>query len=479
MQYPSVHTRLALLPVGITCFFCSVFAAGITGDAANTGFHLLEEPVNPRFIAMGFSGTALAGKGFASYNPALPFLVHRTYLAAEYGTHPRADLKHTQLETALQIKNLFFGLSLHNESIDNIYETNIWGWLPYYDTPFSAQFTNISLTAGYRALDNLGIALGVNGMQDRIYNEYAYAISFSAGAVMNPIPDRLYIGFSVLNVGFSTPMLGADSGSVWGDGERLPMNSRLGMAWTHSVKDMPYTVAFDIVYRNVRDRDDPFTRHIQERFSFPLGFELRPVPPLALRIGKRINFPTEILNFGIGFNLDPLQVDASFVIPRLVDDAEIKWLTGITFFLKTKKKEPETKPVIDKPAISSTEEMSTDVAGSIDTSDTGTTAHDTTAGEPGIPEDTDSLRTEEDAPQPEAIVPDTTASADVSASSDTVQADEVDSEGGATADDFETKPAQDMETISSEKITVVPPRQTEKEPAVEREDTSATEPAEK
>ncbi len=332
------------LPVGVS-------AGDATEDAANIGFQMLEEPVNPRFIAMGFTGGALAGKGFSFYNPALPFLVGQSYLSAEYGMYPKADLKHTQLETVLSLENWFVGLSLHSESIDDIYETNVWGNPPYYDVPFSAQFTDISLAVGFTQWEDFALALSVNGLQDRIHDESAYALTFSAGAVVVPVPERLSLGLSLLNVGFSTPMLGADSGSVWGEGEKLPLNARFGAAWTDSFKDMPYTVALDVVYRNVRDRSDPFTRHIRDRFTVPLGFELWPLPPLAVRMGKRINFPTEIINFGIGFKLEQLTVDASFVIPRLVDDAELKWLTGITWYLSADhKKRRGKKKAVDKPS---------------------------------------------------------------------------------------------------------------------------------
>lgn len=338
---------------GMVVFFViGIHAYDITKDAANTGFHFLEVPLNPHLIAMGNAGTAQAGKGFSYYNPALPFLLKKSYLAAEYGQHPKADFQHPQLEGVLFLERWFFGLSFNNASIENIYETNFWGNLPYYDASFSQQFINMSLNVGFSQWSDFAFALCLNGTQDRIHEEYAYAFSFSAGAVYVPIPERLTLGISILYLGTSTPMLGDDSKSAWGKGESLPVNSRLGVAWTDSLREMPYTVAFDIVYRNVRDKSDEFTKHIRDRFTFPLGAEVWVLPPLAIRLGKRINMPTEVINFGVGLKFDPLAVDASFTVPKFVDDAEIKWRTGITYYLKSKKtKKPKETVTIKKPLI--------------------------------------------------------------------------------------------------------------------------------
>ena len=341
--------------------FFSIQADDITEDAANSGFHFLEEYINPRFIAMGTAGAALSGKGFSFYNPAIPFLMKKTYLSVEYGQYPKADLKHAQLEGVLSLEKWFFGLSLHNESIDNIYETNFWGNLPFYNAPFSQQFINMSLVIGFSQWSDFAFALCINGTQDRIHDEHAYALSFSGGAVYMPLPDHLTLGLSILYLGTSTPMLGADSANSWGKGEDLPLNSRFGVSWTDKLKDIPYTAAFDIVYRNVRDRSDRFTKYAKYRFAFPLGVEVWPLPPLAVRLGKRFNRPTEVINFGVGLKLDPLSVDASFVVPKLIDDAEIKWLTSITYNLRSKKtRKPRETVIFEKPLIISPQSSPSD-----------------------------------------------------------------------------------------------------------------------
>lgn len=326
-----------------------LFAGDITEDAANVGFQLLEEPQNPRSLAMGATGTALDGQGFAYYNPAKAFLAKQSYLTVDFGNYNKADLHDILLESSVLLTNWFVSLSLRNTSVDDIYETNFWGNLPFYDVPFSSQLTAVSLAAGYSQWEDFAIAVCVNGVQDRIHDSYAYALSLSAGAVLKIIPDHLTAGLSMTHLGNSTPMLGDDKGSTWGEGEKLPFNSRLGIAWNYAIKSMPFTAALDIVYRNVRDAGGSFTRRIQDRFTVPLGLEFQPLDFLAIRMGKRFNHRTELLSFGAGLRLDPLEVNLSFVAPKLVDDAQIKWHTSVTYYLRKKSgaQQPD-KPI--KPA---------------------------------------------------------------------------------------------------------------------------------
>ncbi|MGD9200348.1 MAG: hypothetical protein PVI26_02195 [Chitinispirillia bacterium] len=337
--YFNFLTTVILLSSVVTS---EIYADDIKASAANTGFQLLENPVNPRFIAMGSAGTASSGSGFSYYNPALPFLIGTSYLSAEYGQYPKADLKRTHLEGVVFLEEWFFGITFHTESIENIFPVNIWGNLPGYDKPFSQQFTNISLNCGFSKWEDFAFAVSFNAMQDRIEDEYAYAFTVSTGAVFIPIPGHLTVGLSLLNYGTSTPMLGSDNKKSIGDGEDIPMNSRLGITWIHSIKEIPYTFALDVVYRNVLDRDKSFKRNIRDRFTVPIGLEVKPLAPLAIRIGKRFNLSTEIINFGLGVNLDLLHVDLSFVIPRLIDDNQIKWLTAVTYYLRKKKDQGHT-----------------------------------------------------------------------------------------------------------------------------------------
>ncbi len=335
----NIFDKYRLYTIVVLFLIPSLYASDhAVGDAANFGFQLLEEPLNPKFIAMGSAGTAVGGNGFAYYNPALPYILDRTYLSFEYGQYPKADLKHLNLEVSFRIRKLFFGISLHSETIDKIFPVGPFGNLPYYNAPSSAQLTNMSLNIGFTQWDNLAFAVCLNATQDRIFDEYAYALSFSAGTIYNPIPKHLYLGLSILNVGSSTPMEGMDSLDTFGKGEYLPLNSRFGISWIDTLKGFPYTITMDIVYRNVYEKSKPFKRNIQDRFSIPVGFEVKVLPSLAIRVGKRFNFQSEILNLGIGLNSKNLAIDASFIIPKLVNDNELKWLTCITYLIDSKRK---------------------------------------------------------------------------------------------------------------------------------------------
>jgi hypothetical protein len=323
---------LALLV--LSCF-TFVYGSDSQEDAANTGFQLIEEPISPRAIGMGGAGAALRESSFAFYNPALPFLVNRTSLSACYGGYPRADWNRAAFEGIVSLSDWFIGLHFNNESVSDLYRVDDFGKLPDLSHSSSWQSTTISLGAGYSRWENFALGVSFNGVQEHLFDNYAYALSGSFGAIYIPAPRRFTIGLSFVNIGFSsTPMVGADKGDAWGQGERVPFTGRLGMVWSDSIKKIPYTVALDVAYRNVRDRDKSFTRHIQNRVTVPVGLEVCPVGPLALRIGKRFNHPTEVLSLGIGFNVDFLSTDISFVIPRLVDGAEMKWLADITYYLK-------------------------------------------------------------------------------------------------------------------------------------------------
>jgi len=306
-------------------------------DGAATGFHLLEEPLNSRCISMGAAGTALAGSSFSFYNPASPFLLKKSYLHLEYSQYPRADYKDFNLESALSIKNISIGLLFKTGIIKEIFPVNDFGNLPDFELPFSSQLTQISLALCYSKWESVAIGVCANGIQDRIAEESAYAITASAGILYNPIQNHLTFGLSALNMGITTPMTGKDSIDTWGKGERLPFTSRFGVNWNDTLKNIPYSIVMDIVYRDVYDRSKKFSSDIQDRFTIPAGLEICVLRSLALRMGKRFLHPVEAFNFGIGFITESIIMDASFVIPRLINDTEFKWRTAITYLIDTKK----------------------------------------------------------------------------------------------------------------------------------------------
>ncbi|MFP4417962.1 MAG: hypothetical protein ACOC4C_03755 [Fibrobacterota bacterium] len=289
-------------------------------NVAYPGFQLLEEPTSPRNIAMGSAATAGAGSGFAYYNPAMPFFTLSKYLAIEYG-HSPGDLRRAHFEAAFPFRSWFFAASIHTETISDIFGTSFDGSLPKYNTPFSSQLSSMSLGAGYIKNNQLSFALSLSGIQERIETEYAYAASVSAGLAYKLIPDKLHLGLSAFHLGTSTGFL--DTISDWGKGSDLPKSGRFGASWQDTIKMIPYTIQGDIVYRNA-----------DKRIMVPIGLELRPINPLAIRVGKRLNHDTEVMNLGCALQIDPLSVDLSFVIPKLRTDTELKWLVGVTYSLR-------------------------------------------------------------------------------------------------------------------------------------------------
>ena len=86
---------------------------------------------------------------------------------------------------------------------------------------------------------------------------------------------------------------------------------------------MPYRVGIDFVY------DDPV-----ERVYVPIGLEIRPLPILLVRVGKRFNqssLDSDLFSCGLGIEKEPLLVDAAFTIQNAVSDISLKWLLGVTF----------------------------------------------------------------------------------------------------------------------------------------------------
>jgi hypothetical protein len=54
---------------------------------------------------------------------------------------------------------------------------------------------------------------------------------------------------------------------------------------------------------------------------------------VALRLGKRFNFETEVVNFGAGLRLFPLSFDMAFVITKLYEDVEVEPMFSLTYRL--------------------------------------------------------------------------------------------------------------------------------------------------
>jgi hypothetical protein len=301
------------------------------------GFLMLEEPVNPRNVAMGSAGAALGGAGFRYYNPVLPFFSASSYVTGEIGQLPDGVSK-GGFEIAVVSPEWFSGMSFQTNSVD--YQTSDEhgpGTTALSGTTFGA------LTSGHIIRDNFALGIGINIAEDRIWVASRYmAVALSVGAGYKLIDGRLNLGAAWLN-GLAWSRGYGDNPFEWHSGQ-VPMFVRGGAVWADRIKSLPYTIAADVVYS---DEDGTFTA--------PVGVEVKVLPYVNLRAGKRIGWENEIMSFGIGFNMDKISFDAAFVPTVFVSDYGIKWSMGFGYALGKKGKIKALEPII-QPAVKPAEE---------------------------------------------------------------------------------------------------------------------------
>lgn len=334
--------------------YSSLFAAEPSPDAAMTGFQFLEEPTSPELIGLGYTGVASGGMGGFFYNPAKYSLMMSPSFQLEFGRYNKADANKVNFELSIPVKKSFISYGMRVFSIDGIEKVDDFGGLPYGS--FSERGLKLSLGTGFELNKYLDFGISVSGITHNILNDYAYGLHFGAGVIGSPIPGKLNIGLSIVNFGFATGM--KDATEKFGEGEDLPVNSRLGVVWMDTLKTIDYRILFDVVYRNVWDRDDDFTHHISDRFTFPFGLEVRPVAPFAIRAGKRINFPTEIINLGMGLNTSIIDFDFGLVVNSLSGDGEADWTASFTYRFVKKDKEKKAISKVLKDEVSKDSESS-------------------------------------------------------------------------------------------------------------------------
>lgn len=305
--------------------------------AAEAYYGFIEEPINSRASAMGSAGTALSnGGGFSFFNPALPSL-SRPYVSLEFGKLFE-DLGRGQVELSTNFSRWFLGGSFQSQSIE----------FPYADERGpkdaygSEQGLMATVSVGIKR-DRLALGLAVNGIHERIANDYSYGLTGSAGAIYTMIPEKLVSGVAILHFsGRNTGFIDTLDDHFRHD--KLPMSARAGVSWTDSIKEkIPYTVSTDIAYS-----------FNYEKLMVPIGLEAWVLPVLALRLGKRINHPTDVMTMGIGLKLANLNYDVAFVPIRHERDLEMKWTMGLTYELPfiNKRKLAGQKAVDSSKAIS-------------------------------------------------------------------------------------------------------------------------------
>jgi hypothetical protein len=323
----------------LLAFFYQI--AALDEEASMAGFQFLDNPAAPRQVALGYAGTALGGYGFTSFNPASPMIVDRPYLMLCASPRP-FDYTIASAEGAWTFSNLFVGAAVANHFIDGIIPSD-FATGPQYNTPGSYDGTGISLCVGYKN-ENLGLGLVINGLQERIVTNTAYGISLSAGIDYWLIPQKLSLGAAALQIGTTTGFL--DETKNFGQGAPLPRSGRAGAAYTDTLFRVPYTVAADIVYRDV-GRTITSASQVARRLSVPVGIEAWPIKYVALRIGKRFNYETEIITFGAALRYAMLSFDMAFVVSSLVSDVDFNPSFSLTYTL------PQPRPPVahvNKPA---------------------------------------------------------------------------------------------------------------------------------
>lgn len=296
--------------------------AYVRGD----GFHLLEDPVAPRGVAMGTAGTALGGSGFRYYNPARPFFTLDPYITVEFGQLP-GGLNKGGFELALIHPDWYYAADFYSSSVD--FETRDERGL---GSKAKMATTLGAMTVGY-VRDNFSLAVSATMIEDRIWVESSYgAFALSGGLGYKLMDGKLNVGAAGFH-GIARSRGFGDDPERWCSG-RVPRTARGGAAWIDTLSSIPYTVAADVVYR---DED--------ASFSVPVGLEVKVLPYLDLRVGKRIGWETEIVSLGIGLNVDKMSFDAAFVPSVFVDDYDIKWNMSFTYKLGRPRRQMEFPPV--------------------------------------------------------------------------------------------------------------------------------------
>lgn len=278
-------------------------------------FDYVQEPTNPRLVALGSAGTALASGGFAYYNPAGAAFADRSFIALDFGRQ-WGDLSRGSVESAWIFEKWFIGGTFLGRTIDYPLADET-GMLP---GPGSEQASMFSLFTGIKK-SRYAIGIAGNALPHFIGGENAFAMSASAGVSGVIIPDRLTVGAAVLQAG--RLHRGFYSSSFSAHRDSMATTVRAGAALCDTIMEtLPVLLTVDGVYEKG-----------ENRVLIPVGIEFRPVPPIALRVGKRFNHLTDKVSFGIGLSWDNVAFDAAFVSTDFEGTSEMKWLMGIKYAL--------------------------------------------------------------------------------------------------------------------------------------------------
>ena len=285
-----------------------------------------EEPVNPAATGMGGAGTAGCSGGFSFYNPACIAGIDPS-VAFEYGQQWN-DISRGRVETAWSFPKYFLGASVQTQS--NTFSITDETGSGILSDDGSEQASIISLLFGYHA-DRYAVGAGVNTFTHRIHDEKSFALSACGGITASILPGRLSAGMSIINAGrFHRGF--DDSGFEFHD-DSMPTIGRAGVSWNDTIiGKMPITILVDAVYSMNYGT-----------MSVPVGFELKPLPPLAVRMGKRFNHPTDVFSFGLGIVWENIAFDAALTPSNVQGDMLLKWIMGLRYSLPAKRETPRGK----------------------------------------------------------------------------------------------------------------------------------------
>ena len=302
--------------------------------AQQAHFWYVEEPVNPRATGMGCAGTAKSTGGFSFYNPAAVTTSESSFVAFEYGQQ-WSDIAGGLVETAWLFPKWFVGASFQTQSNTFQPVDDFGNRLPGSG---SEQASLLSLQIGWRGGGGrYAIGAAINGLQHHLYDDNAYALSASGGVTVAILPEKLLAGAALIQAGSYHRGFSRTSFEV--NRNIMPTTGRFGCSWNDTIiGKLPVTILLDAVYSS--------NFHT---VTLPLGFEIRPLRPLAVRLGKRFNLTTELFTLGIGIFWENLSFDASFIPSTLEGDFESRWLIGLRYALASRKKAAARKKVVAEP----------------------------------------------------------------------------------------------------------------------------------
>jgi hypothetical protein len=338
-----IRTGLKISFFVVTLLF-SIHSIVFASAKGNAFYEFIEDPINSRSIGMGTAGTAVPdNRGFTFYNPALPSLNKRPYLSFDYNRQYE-DLGRGQAEFSWISEKWFCDIAFLSQSKGDFQITDEQG---IKDGATGTNQSSMGTLGGGFRKSSYSFGITLSGVQDKIANYTSYGLMGSAGAVFNIIPDKLYGGLAVLNFGRNSSFLDTTHSL---DRDYLPLTFRGGLSWSDKLKaKYPYTVAVDMVY----------SKNYQ-KLMVPVGVEFWLLPALALRIGKRINFDSDLFSFGTGLRLENIGFDAAFTPTRVVTDVGVKWSMGITYYLASPKK--KVGKTVNKILIDTTKNITADSA---------------------------------------------------------------------------------------------------------------------